>query len=137
LWDCDDRSYSYIIKVSNNSIDWETIWDKTQEFCQSWQLIVFPMRPVVLIKIIGTHNTANEVKFSFMCLDTYFLKSLLILGNSLVFYLSKVFHCVHFECPAQCDEATIQNELCKLSQIVPVENSAEIVRFFSSIINYI
>jgi BTB/POZ domain-containing protein 9 len=39
--------------------------------CRSWQHITFPRRPVVFIRIVGTHNTANEV-----------------------------FHCVHLECPA-------------------------------------
>ena len=38
---------------------------------RSWQQITFPRRPVVFIRIVGTHNTANEV-----------------------------FHCVHLECPA-------------------------------------
>jgi hypothetical protein len=71
LWDCDDRRYSYYIEVSNNKSDWEMIWDRSKEYCQSWQHISFPRRPVVFIRIVGTHNTANEV-----------------------------FHCVHFECPA-------------------------------------
>ncbi|KAM7298364.1 hypothetical protein ISCGN_018961 [Ixodes scapularis] len=39
---------------------------------RSWQLLRFPRQPVVFVRIVGTHNTANEV-----------------------------FHCVHFECPAQ------------------------------------
>ena len=71
LWDCDERRYSYYIEVSNNKSDWETVWDRSKEACQSWQDISFPRRPVVFIRIVGTHNTANEV-----------------------------FHCVHFECPA-------------------------------------
>ncbi|KAL1138587.1 hypothetical protein AAG570_008650 [Ranatra chinensis] len=66
LWDCDDRSYSYYVQVSVNMSDWETVWDKTHQNCRSWQLIVFPMRPVVFIKIIGTHNTANEVRNYFL-----------------------------------------------------------------------
>ena len=45
--------------------------DRTRENCKSWQTLKFDRRPVVFIKITGTHNTANEV-----------------------------FHCVHFECPA-------------------------------------
>lgn len=45
--------------------------DYTRESCKSWQLIRFPPRPVVFIRIVGTHNSANEV-----------------------------FHCVHFECPS-------------------------------------
>lgn len=48
--------------------------DRTRENCKSWQTLTFERRPVVFIRIIGTHNTANEV-----------------------------FHCVHFECPAQTD----------------------------------
>lgn len=35
--------------------------DRTRENCQSWQLIKFAPRPVVFIRIVGTHNTANEV----------------------------------------------------------------------------
>jgi len=71
LWDCDDRSYSYYIEVSGNQRDWEVVCDRTREGARSWQLITFPRRPVVFIRIVGTHNTANEV-----------------------------FHCVHFEAPA-------------------------------------
>ena len=71
MWDCDERRYSYYIEVSNNRSDWEVVWDRSKEACKSWQDISFPRRPVVFIKIVGTHNTANEV-----------------------------FHCVHFECPA-------------------------------------
>ena len=57
--------------MSNNKSDWDMVWDRSKEACQSWQDISFPRRPVVFIRIVGTHNTANEV-----------------------------FHCVHFECPA-------------------------------------
>ncbi|KAF5292804.1 hypothetical protein FQA39_LY13849 [Lamprigera yunnana] len=74
LWDCDDRSYSYYIESSVNIWDWEIVVDKTRESCKSWQVIRFSPRPVIFIRIVGTHNTANEV-----------------------------FHCVHFECPS-CDK---------------------------------
>ena len=75
LWDCDDRSYSYYIEVSVNQRDWEVVCDRTRDPCRSWQLITFTRRPVVFIRIVGTHNTANEV-----------------------------FHCVHFEAPGSaCD----------------------------------
>ncbi|XP_029676985.1 BTB/POZ domain-containing protein 9 [Formica exsecta] len=76
LWDCDNRSYSYTVEVSGNSWSWVMVADKRKELCRSWQIIHFyPPRPVVFIRIVGTHNTANEV-----------------------------FHCVHFECPAQFDD---------------------------------
>lgn len=72
LWDCDERTYSFYIEASNNGRDWEVIVDKTREACRSWQTMTFMPRPIVYFKIVGTFNTANEV-----------------------------FHCVHFECPAQ------------------------------------
>ncbi|CAB0001956.1 unnamed protein product [Nesidiocoris tenuis] len=81
LWDCDDRSYSYYIEVSENRREWEVIWDRRHDHCQSWQLITFSPRPVVFIKIVGTRNTANEV-----------------------------FHCVHFECPAQQDGPPLRDD---------------------------
>lgn len=71
LWDCDERSYSYYIESSVNFSDWETVIDYTRENCKSWQVIHFTPRPIVFIRIVGTHNTENEV-----------------------------FHCVHFECPS-------------------------------------
>lgn len=71
LWDCDDRSYSYYIESSVNIWDWEVLVDRTRENCKSWQVVTFPPKPVVFIRIVGTRNTANEV-----------------------------FHCVHFECPS-------------------------------------
>ncbi|KAL2737804.1 BTB/POZ domain-containing protein 9 [Vespula squamosa] len=77
LWDCDKRSYSYYIEVSSNYLTWDLVVDKTKELCRSWQILRFhPARPVVFIRIVGTHNTANEV----------------------------VFHCVHFECPSQVED---------------------------------
>ncbi|XP_076652574.1 BTB (POZ) domain containing 9 [Halictus rubicundus] len=76
LWDCDNRSYSYYIEVSGNCSNWTLVADKTREACRSWQTIHFePPLPIVFIRIVGTHNTANEV-----------------------------FHCVHFECPAQAND---------------------------------
>lgn len=66
LWDCDDRSYSYYIEVSGNSRNWVLVGDKAREACRSWQTIHFaPARPVVFIRIVGTHNTANEVMIHF------------------------------------------------------------------------
>ena len=75
LWDCDDRSYSYYIEVSVNQREWEVVCDRTREAARSWQVITFTRRPVVFIRIVGTHNTANEV-----------------------------FHCVHFEAPASTSD---------------------------------
>jgi len=74
LWDCDDRRYSFYVEVSTNARDWTTVCDRSRQPCQSWQSISFNPLPVVYVKIVGTHNTANDV-----------------------------FHCVHFECPAQED----------------------------------
>lgn len=63
LWDCDNRSYSYYVEVSGNCWNWVLVADKTTELCRSWQTIRFhPPRPVVFIRIVGTHNTANEVR---------------------------------------------------------------------------
>ncbi|XP_060711332.1 BTB/POZ domain-containing protein 9 [Hemiscyllium ocellatum] len=78
LWDCDDRSYSFYIEVSNNQQQWRMVADRTKVTCRSWQTISFELQPVVFIRIVGTYNTANEV-----------------------------FHCVHFECPA---ERSVQQE---------------------------
>lgn len=72
LWDTDKRSYSYYIEVSVDQQNWYIVADKRKEFCRSWQVLRFDRRPVVFIRIVGTYNSANEV-----------------------------FHCVHFECPAQ------------------------------------
>ncbi|NXY70527.1 BTBD9 protein, partial [Glareola pratincola] len=72
LWDCDDRSYSYYIEVSTNQQQWTMVVDRTKISCKSWQTVTFDKQPASFIRIVGTHNTANEV-----------------------------FHCVHFECPAQ------------------------------------
>lgn len=75
LWDCDSRQYSYYVEVSVDQQNWNMVADKRNELCRSWQLLRFPRQPIVFVRIVGTHNTANEV-----------------------------FHCVHFECPAQCLE---------------------------------
>ncbi|XP_034384131.1 BTB/POZ domain-containing protein 9 isoform X1 [Cyclopterus lumpus] len=74
LWDCDERSYSYYVEVSSNQQQWTKVVDRTRQACRSWQTLKFDKQPASFIRIVGTHNTANEV-----------------------------FHCVHFECPAQLD----------------------------------
>jgi len=61
LWDCDDRTYSYYIEVSYDQRNWVKVVDKTKEKCRSWQLVKFTPQPVTFIRIVGTHNTANEV----------------------------------------------------------------------------
>ncbi|KAA0718288.1 BTB/POZ domain-containing protein 9 [Triplophysa tibetana] len=74
LWDCDDRSYSYYVELSTNQQHWVKAVDRTKVACRAWQTLVFDRQPASFIRIVGTHNTANEV-----------------------------FHCVHFDCPAQLD----------------------------------
>ncbi|KAI1897337.1 hypothetical protein AGOR_G00082280 [Albula goreensis] len=74
LWDCDERSYSYYVELSTNQQQWTRVVDRTKVACRSWQTLRFEKQPASFIRIVGTHNTANEV-----------------------------FHCVHFECPAQLD----------------------------------
>uniref|UniRef100_A0A8C1VAF1 BTB/POZ domain-containing protein 9 n=1 Tax=Cyprinus carpio TaxID=7962 RepID=A0A8C1VAF1_CYPCA len=74
LWDCDERSYSYYVELSTNQQHWVRVVDCTKVACRAWQTLTFDRQPASFIRIVGTHNTANEV-----------------------------FHCVHFECPAQVD----------------------------------
>jgi len=62
LWDCDGRCYSYYVDVSNNQQNWTRVVNKTTEACRSWQTIFFDRQPVTFIRIVGTHNTANEVQ---------------------------------------------------------------------------
>ena len=61
LWDCDDRTYSYYIDVSTDQNHWTRVVDKSQEATRSWQVVQFDPLLVTFIKIVGTHNTANEV----------------------------------------------------------------------------
>uniref|UniRef100_A0A8C5MU07 BTB/POZ domain-containing protein 9 n=1 Tax=Leptobrachium leishanense TaxID=445787 RepID=A0A8C5MU07_9ANUR len=61
LWDCDDRSYSYYIEVSTNQQQWVMVADRTKVPCRSWQTITFDRQPTCFIRIVGTHNTANEI----------------------------------------------------------------------------
>ncbi|XP_033340114.2 BTB (POZ) domain containing 9 isoform X2 [Megalopta genalis] len=99
LWDCDNRSYSYYIEVSGNCWNWTLVADKTRETCRSWQTIHFePPRPVVFIRIVGTFNSANEV-----------------------------FHCVHFECPAEVNDKDIaKSPVHKGKQATPTESTLSI-----------
>lgn len=77
LWDKDDRTYGYYIEVSIDQETWKRVADRSNDSCQSWQIVEFEQQPVTFIKIVGTKNTANEV-----------------------------FHVVHFECPASPDAIT-------------------------------
>lgn len=93
LWDCDDRYYSYYVEVSCDHCSWKRVADRTQEQCKAWQILRFELTPVVFIRIVGTHNSANEV-----------------------------FHCVHFECPAQ------RAALSPFESAIALENTEEIVQ---------
>ena len=84
LWDCDGRSYSYYIEVSTNQQHWTVVADKTKEACRSWQILTFEKRPITFIKIVGTHNTANEVFQSFY--DAFFMYSIHILAHVMIQY---------------------------------------------------
>jgi hypothetical protein len=66
LWDRDGRSYRYFIETSVDKSNWKIAADRRNEDCKSWQTLQFDLRPVVYIRITGTHNTANMV--SFKCL---------------------------------------------------------------------
>lgn len=66
------------------------VCNRSREKCKSWQIINFRPLPVVYIRIVGTDNTANEV-----------------------------FHCVHFECPAQVDDELKQDPATSESNEVP------------------
>ena len=72
LWDCEDQSYSYHVEVSTNQQQWTIVAERTKVACKSWQSVTVERQPASFIRIVGTHNTANEV-----------------------------FHYVHFECPEQ------------------------------------
>ncbi|XP_074647671.1 BTB/POZ domain-containing protein 9-like [Tubulanus polymorphus] len=93
LWDCDDRRYSYTIEVSVNQQNWETV--AKRENCRSWEILTFPKRPVAFVKLIGMHNTANEV-----------------------------FHCVHFECPAD-QEALNQYKQTLLTPSIDISENVK------------
>ncbi|EDW41175.1 GM25304 [Drosophila sechellia] len=64
LWDLDDRTYSFYIEMSTNRKDQEMIMDRRNDSIRSWQNFLFTPRPVVYIRIVGTRNTANEVRSS-------------------------------------------------------------------------
>lgn len=81
LWDRDDRYYSYYIESSVNGKTWKRIVDKTNEECRSWQNLEFEPEIISYVRIVGTHNSANEV-----------------------------FHCVHFECPSNLKVKSIETE---------------------------
>lgn len=78
LWDCDDRSYTFDVSVSNDRKNWKLVV-RRDELSRSWQYMEFESQTVVYFQIVGTHNTANEV-----------------------------FHAVHFESPAQPETESLR-----------------------------
>lgn len=87
LWDCDSRTYSFYIETSVNQKDWEIAVDKREEQLRSWQQFTFTPRAVVFFKIVGTYNTANEVRVNrtfvvivwTCCLSTNYFVTILFL----------------------------------------------------------
>jgi BTB/POZ domain-containing protein 9 len=76
LWDRDGRSYRYFIEMSVDKFNWKIAADRRNEDCTSWQILQFDQRPVVYIRITGTHTSAIK---------------------------DNIFACVHLECPASSD----------------------------------
>ncbi|XP_053950213.1 BTB/POZ domain-containing protein 9 [Anastrepha ludens] len=89
LWDRDNRSYSYFIEVSANSINWDRVIDYSQYYCRSWQILYFPARPVRYIKLVGTHNTVNKV-FHVVGLEAMYTVSIPKVINGIVAPTSNV-----------------------------------------------
>jgi hypothetical protein len=87
LWDGDGRSYRYFIETSVDKSNWKIAADRRNEDCKSWQTLQFDQRPVVYIRITGTHNTANNVSLKCLTLaeKLFYLK---IYRDSIVFIWS-------------------------------------------------
>jgi hypothetical protein len=89
LLDLDGRSYRYFIETSVDKSNWKIAADRRNEDCKSWQTLQFDPRPVVYIRITGTHNTVINDNVSFKCLtlaDKLFY--LIIYRDSIVFIWS-------------------------------------------------
>lgn len=71
LWDKDTRSYSYYIETSVDQNNWTRVIDYTKYPCRSWQFLYFPSCAVRYIKLVGTHNTANDY-FHAVALEAYY-----------------------------------------------------------------
>jgi hypothetical protein len=89
LWDLDGRSYRYFIETSVDKSYWKIAADRRNEDCKSWQTLQFDPRPVVYIRITGTHNTVINGNVSLKCLTLaeklFYLK---IYRDSIVFIWS-------------------------------------------------
>jgi BTB/POZ domain-containing protein 9 len=89
LWDCDDRQYSYYIEVSTDQTNWTRVVEENE--VSSWRRLTFELQPVTFIKVVGTHNSANEV-----------------------------FHLVHLEAPAAEDYPTGSNAASNTRQFAGI-----------------
>lgn len=67
------RSYSYVIQVSLDYREWETVVDRSDHLCRSWQELFFPKRVVRYIRVVGVRNTMNRSfhLVSFSCSFTF------------------------------------------------------------------
>lgn len=100
LWDKDTRSYSYYIEASMNGKDWKKVVDYSEYYCRSWQDVYFEKRVVRYIKLVGTHNTTNQM-----------------------------FHVVAFEAMfTPCEDITLDHGLIvPTANVATVEKSAQII----------
>ncbi|KAL3308397.1 BTB/POZ domain-containing protein 9 [Cichlidogyrus casuarinus] len=95
LYDLDSRHYSYTVEVFDGLTDWVMVADRSTEPCRSWQVITFPRQLVSFIRVIGKHNSADDV-----------------------------FHMIHLECPYPVSdqnlsfESTINRSVIKTPRIV-------------------
>ena len=70
LWDGDQRSYRYKVKVSIDGKVWKSVADHSKDERKGWQEIEFPYQSVKHIKIQGLNNTNNKA-FHIVELEAY------------------------------------------------------------------
>lgn len=93
LWDKDERAYSYYIEVSVDGKDYIRVIDYSTYHCRSWQDLYFPQRVIRYIRVVGTHNTANNV-FHLVTVEAYFREEIPILDKNGIIRPSKNVACV-------------------------------------------
>ncbi|KAJ3643702.1 hypothetical protein Zmor_026398 [Zophobas morio] len=83
LWDNDFRFYRYYVEVSKDQKHWEKVINYELCACRSIQNLYFLDHVVQFVRIIGTHNTANN-DFHLIYFEAYFKQNVPKILNGVV-----------------------------------------------------
>ncbi|RZC41762.1 F5 F8 type C domain containing protein [Asbolus verrucosus] len=89
LWDKEMRYYCYYVEVSLDQRKWKKVIDYSHSSCRSYQNLFLEEEIVQYIRVVGTHNTANN-EFHLIFLEDHYKTSIPRIVNGVICPITNV-----------------------------------------------